>query len=746
MKKLFYQNYREKNGSFTGALDPKIFSALTLHPVKDARQMYRLYVLLKTKQLQLVQLHQQTLLTTLNGFEEIAERIVVRKHVEHTRHDGKRSDAHLPFSHGKDVKGSDKRKDALLGLGSSDISDFTNSQRRLLHVEENNSRENRSVGLRRSDLRRRPQGQRTPSAQAIRSESDRSRIVREAREEIRQLELRTPAKDLIQSPRTTRRDQNVTQARTGGRDSDSVREKPERESPHTSSGESLPGSLAPSASKAGHSVTSPETFFKASKPLLDSETTTRSFTVQAGPTKESTTPTSSFLQKQSSVTLHVNSSVTRTVYKNVKLKQNPLAAASEELVWDFVGPGNTFFSVSSLVHPALRMASQRASKHLSNFQKSLPTTKEAPGRIVGQYQSMSISRGLHHILVTSADNKTRSFLLTTRFEPLQLREVEDVEDISTQSKVGLGSNKLQVTEIRHQDVVSQHSLKSGKDMANGTSHPAGVLLGERQRQSHSDLWILLPLYGRYKAYARFLQYLSASVRSYPGEVHLRVALFPDPWRNHEKSWTSTEQHRQVSKNNSSAQNLDITLVTMNVTFSRARALHDLASEMDEQALLVLMDVDLVLTTNFLFRVARNAGPGRAYFPAYFAQYNPETVCYGEAPNCTRDWSDFSRDSGTWRYFSYGVAALTAGDLRRAGGLDTTIKGWGKEDVDLYSKCVTKGLHIMRALDPGLLHVHHRRSCDPTLAPDQLRMCRSSFAALYGSIHKLAAMVMDNETD
>nr|KAG5704722.1 hypothetical protein BaRGS_005178 [Batillaria attramentaria] len=76
MKKLFYQNYREKNGSFTGALDPKIFSALTLHPVKDARQMYRLYVLLKTKQLQLVQLHQQTLLTTLNGFEEIAERIV----------------------------------------------------------------------------------------------------------------------------------------------------------------------------------------------------------------------------------------------------------------------------------------------------------------------------------------------------------------------------------------------------------------------------------------------------------------------------------------------------------------------------------------------------------------------------------------------------------------------------------------------------------------------------------------------
>jgi predicted glycosyltransferase involved in capsule biosynthesis len=49
------------------------------------------------------------------------------------------------------------------------------------------------------------------------------------------------------------------------------------------------------------------------------------------------------------------------------------------------------------------------------------------------------------------------------------------------------------------------------------------------------------------------------------------------------------------------------------------------------------------------------------------------------------------------------------DIVRAGGFNTRIHGWGKEDVDLYSKCLKVGLSITRATDPNLVHVYHQAS-------------------------------------
>lgn len=48
-------------------------------------------------------------------------------------------------------------------------------------------------------------------------------------------------------------------------------------------------------------------------------------------------------------------------------------------------------------------------------------------------------------------------------------------------------------------------------------------------------------------------------------------------------------------------------------------------------------------------------------------------------------SQINEDVGYWRAFGFGIVAMYKSDLQSVGGLDTSILGWGGEDVDLYEK-------------------------------------------------------------
>lgn len=76
---------------------------------------------------------------------------------------------------------------------------------------------------------------------------------------------------------------------------------------------------------------------------------------------------------------------------------------------------------------------------------------------------------------------------------------------------------------------------------------------------------------------------------------------------------------------------------------------------------------------------------------------------------------------------------------QVGGFDTSIKGWGKEDVDLFDKfvAISENITIIRAVDPGLVHVFHPVECDPNLTETQLEMCKNTRASTYGSQRQLA---------
>ena len=69
------------------------------------------------------------------------------------------------------------------------------------------------------------------------------------------------------------------------------------------------------------------------------------------------------------------------------------------------------------------------------------------------------------------------------------------------------------------------------------------------------------------------------------------------------------------------------------------------------------------------------------------------------------------------------------DLHAVGGFDTSIKGWGWEDVDLYQKFINHTEYeVLRAADPGLIHIYHPVNCDPNLPDRQMTLCQGSKAS------------------
>jgi chondroitin sulfate synthase len=105
---------------------------------------------------------------------------------------------------------------------------------------------------------------------------------------------------------------------------------------------------------------------------------------------------------------------------------------------------------------------------------------------------------------------------------------------------------------------------------------------------------------------------------------------------------------------------------------------------------------------------------------------------------------FDTDSGYWRQFGFGIVCVYNSDLRRVGGFDTSIIGWGKEDVDLYEKFIKSNITIFRTVDPGLVHVFHRIECDSSLSDEQMIMCLGSKSTSISSQRVLANLIFERK--
>ncbi|XP_026559759.1 chondroitin sulfate synthase 3 [Pseudonaja textilis] len=259
---------------------------------------------------------------------------------------------------------------------------------------------------------------------------------------------------------------------------------------------------------------------------------------------------------------------------------------------------------------------------------------------------------------------------------------------------------------------------------------------ELRGSNNKKIHILVPLTGRYNIFLRFMENFEKICLVTKENVWLVVILFsPD------SSQESSKHIELINAYRNKYPMADITVVPMAGAFSRGLGLETASSQFDNDTLLLFCDVDLIFTPDFLQRCRANTIQGKqVYYPIIFSQYDPK-VTYGDHPPVD-SYFVFTKKTGFWRDYGFGITCIYKSDLINAGGFDTSIQGWGLEDVDLFTKVITSGLKAFRSQEVGVVHVFHPVHCDPSLESKQYKMCLGSKASTFGSAMQLAEIWLE----
>ncbi|XP_039193337.1 chondroitin sulfate synthase 3 [Crotalus tigris] len=259
---------------------------------------------------------------------------------------------------------------------------------------------------------------------------------------------------------------------------------------------------------------------------------------------------------------------------------------------------------------------------------------------------------------------------------------------------------------------------------------------ELRGSNNKKIHILVPLTGRYNIFLRFMENFEKTCLVTKQNVRLVVILFsPD------SSQESIKHIELINAYRNKYPIADITVIPMTGAFSRGLGLETASSQFDNDTLLLFCDVDLIFTPDFLQRCRVNTIQGeQVYYPIIFSQFDPK-VTYGNHPPLD-SYFVFTKKTGFWRDYGFGITCIYKSDLINAGGFDTSIQGWGLEDVDLFTKVITSGLKAFRSQEVGVVHVFHPVHCDPSLESKQYKMCLGSKASTFGSAMQLAEIWLE----
>ncbi|XP_043916252.1 chondroitin sulfate synthase 3-like [Protopterus annectens] len=254
-------------------------------------------------------------------------------------------------------------------------------------------------------------------------------------------------------------------------------------------------------------------------------------------------------------------------------------------------------------------------------------------------------------------------------------------------------------------------------------------------EGHGDkkIHFIVPLTGRYDIFVRFMENFERTCLIPKQNVKLAIILF------YSDSNQDKDKHMELLNNyRAKYPSADITIIPMAGEFSRGLALQVGSSHFENDTLLLFCDIDLVFTPDFLQRCRDNTVQGQqVYYPIIFSQYNPEIVF--RANTASDNSFVFTKKSGFWRDYGFGITCIYKSDLMKVGGFDTSIQGWGLEDVDLFNKVISSGINVFRSQEVGVVHIYHPVYCDPNLDPKQYRMCLGSKASTFASTMQLAEM-------
>ncbi|XP_061164953.1 chondroitin sulfate synthase 1-like [Saccostrea echinata] len=245
---------------------------------------------------------------------------------------------------------------------------------------------------------------------------------------------------------------------------------------------------------------------------------------------------------------------------------------------------------------------------------------------------------------------------------------------------------------------------------------------------------ILPLMGRLNIFKRFMTNYEEVCLKTGAKTELHVVLFNDSYTDTLINLIGRYQKKYGGEN--------IEVIFAEGSFARAKALDLGAIQCDQNDLLFFIDVDILFTSNILHRIRMNTKRGsQVYYPIVFSQYDPSFLCsFYKIKPCHIDNFNLSADTGYWRNFGFGIASMYKSDLELVGGFDTSIQGWGKEDVDLYTKFSDSEIQIFRGVDPDMVHLYHSVHCDSGLNDAQMTMCIGSKSASYASMHVLTEVI------
>lgn len=277
--------------------------------------------------------------------------------------------------------------------------------------------------------------------------------------------------------------------------------------------------------------------------------------------------------------------------------------------------------------------------------------------------------------------------------------------------------------------------------------------------------MIVPLAGRYETFKRFLDNFSlackdlfsngnkstriASPQSF--ELSLVVVFFGSDEEKEKFLYLVQSIRESLSRGNNGTPLCKIKMVQIEAEFSRGVALETGISQCKDENLLFLIDVDCTFTSETIMLSLGNTVKGQqVYFPIVFSQHNPKFYNFSEndaftplgnkLSTCQVSESEcqLNSDFGYWREFGFGITSFYKSDFRRlAGGFNINIKGWGLEDVELFSNFIMHtNLTVFRAPDPHLIHIFHDTECDPKLSKPQFDMCLGSQATTLGNEENL----------
>lgn len=254
-------------------------------------------------------------------------------------------------------------------------------------------------------------------------------------------------------------------------------------------------------------------------------------------------------------------------------------------------------------------------------------------------------------------------------------------------------------------------------------------------KNETRIHLILPIAGKAEAFVRFVHTLESIFMKKKDNLKVILVMYKD------ENGLYKKQIKMMENLAAKYDCFQLKVLFMEGAFTRGVALQYGMKECSNDSLLLFIDIDMAITETFLHRVRVNTIYGRqVYFPIYFSEFDPQTICPTKNKNCKIDHFKLDNDAGLWRYFGFGMVSIYKKDFLATGGYDTTIEGWGKEDIDFYELCLRSNLTVIRAPDVTLVHVYHSKFCSHELNPTQYEMCLGSKSGIYGSLHKEAKQV------